>query len=461
MKNLLKDAIRKSSAEYIDARHEKTESMEIVFNKKEIRSVSSSVIDGGHVRALKDGGIAYQSFTDPRRIDEAVGKVESQASAIGRHARVKDGLAEAETVVEDVKSHQKIDPREVPFEEKKRLVEEYIDLVMSVPGVTSTTPRYTEKFTTETFVSSEGTQITQEILLCRVGGVVIAQDGNRVEMNSFSIGYDSDFARLQNRHDYIEHQAKIAADMVKAEFIRAGRHTVVCDPNLGGVFTHEAFGHLSESDDTVNNPSLQREMKIGRILGSEVLNIYDQGNFPEAPGSYTYDHEGVATGKTPLIEKGVLVGRLISRNTAFHLGGKPTGNYRSRDFRINPIVRQSNIFIEQGDTPVEEMLASVDDGYYLFGGKGGQTMGDIFTFGAWYGYKIEKGRIGNMVTEINISGNVFNTLKNITMIGNDFRMTEWGGCGKTRAGMYNMQMIPKSGTGSPTIKIENVVIGGR
>ena len=81
MKNLLKDAIRKSSAEYIDARHEKTESMEIVFNKKEIRSVSSSVIDGGHVRALKDGGIAYQSFTDPRRIDEAVGKVESQASA--------------------------------------------------------------------------------------------------------------------------------------------------------------------------------------------------------------------------------------------------------------------------------------------------------------------------------------------------------------------------------------------
>ena len=89
------------------------------------------------------------------------------------------------------------------------------------------------------------------------------------------------------------------------------------------------------------------------------------------------------------------------------------------------------------------------------------TIADIFTFGAWYGWEIEKGKIGKMVGEINISGNVFTTLGNIVMIGNDFEMNEWGGCGKTRAAMYNMQMLSKSGTGGPHVKIENVVIGGR
>jgi TldD protein len=461
MKQFLRDAIAKSGADYIDARHEKTTSMTMAFSKKDIKSVTSSTIEGGHVRALKNGGIAYQSFTDPSRIAGAVTRVENQAEAIGRYTLIKDGLVDVDPVQADVKADPVIDPREVPFEEKKALVEEYIDLVLSVPGVTSTAPSYTEKFTTETFVNSEGTVVTTEVLLCRIGGVVVAQDGNRVEMNSFSIGYDKDFALLKNRHAYIENQARRAADMLRAEYIKAGQYTVVCDPNLAGVFTHEAFGHLSESDDTVNNPSLQREMRIGRELGLDILNIADSGDIPGAPGSYAYDHEGIASARTPLIEKGVLVGRLVSRNTAFHLGGTPTGNYRSRDFRINPIVRQSNIFIESGETPFEEMIESIDSGFYLLGGKGGQTMGDIFTFGAWYGYKIESGKVTDMVTEINLSGNVFNTLRNITAVGNDFVMSEWGGCGKTRAGMYNMQMIPKSGTGAPHIKIENVVIGGR
>jgi len=119
------------------------------------------------------------------------------------------------------------------------------------------------------------------------------------------------------------------------------------------------------------------------------------------------------------------------------------------------------VFIENGTAPFAQILDSVDKGYYLCGGKGGQTMGDIFTFGAWYGWEIRKGKLGKMVCEINLSGNVFTTLANIVMISNDFEMNEWGGCGKTRAALYDMQMLAKSGTGGPHIKIENVVIGGR
>ena len=108
----------------------------------------------------------------------------------------------------------------------------------------------------------------------------------------------------------------------------------------------------------------------------------------------------------------------------------------------------------------EELLESTNDGLYLCGGKGGQTMGDLFTFGAQYGYEIKNGKQGKMVKDINISGNVFETLANIKKIGNDFGMGEGGGCGKSRAGLFDMQMLDKSGTGGPSVLINNVVIGG-
>jgi TldD protein len=174
-----------------------------------------------------------------------------------------------------------------------------------------------------------------------------------------------------------------------------------------------------------------------------------------------YDDEGVASRKTYLVKKGILAGNLHSRLSAGALGAEPTGNFRAMDYRYLPLVRQSNIYIEPGESSFGEMLGSIDDGLYLCGGKGGQTMGDVFTFGAQYGYKIRNGKKGQMVKDINISGNVFETLKNITMVGNDLKIIEWGGCGKSRAGIFDMQMLDKSGVGGPHIVIENVIIGGK
>ncbi len=461
MKPYLKEALTLSDGKFADLRYERTRSKTIQYEKMNLKGVSSTVIEGGQARALKDGGLAYRSFTDIGKAGAAVRGACRSAGVMGRAGRAKEGLAKAPVVVEDVKATPAIDPREVDEAEKRKLVEEYAKLALSVPGVVSTTITYMERFSDETLVNTEGTEITQEILLCRIGGRIIAKEGERVEMSSFSIGYDQDYRRLLDRHELVEKKARTAAELLKAERIKPGVHTVVCDPDLAGVFTHEAFGHLSESDDMVNNASLREGMKIGLKLGRPILNIVDQGNFPGAPGTYPYDQEGVPTQKTYLIKNGVLTGRLYSRNTAFRLGGEPTGNYRASSYRHAPIVRQTNIFIEAGDSTFQEMVDSIDEGYYLCGGKGGQTMGDIFTFGAWHGWEIRGGELGKMVSEINISGNVLQTLGNIAMIGKDFEMNEWGGCGKTRAALYNMQMLSKSGTGGPHIKIEDVVIGGR
>ena len=421
--------------------------------------VENTTIAGGRVFALKKGGIAASSFTSTAEIEKAVGKAEEAAVQVGRVGK-RHGLAKVPVVRERVAPSPSIDPRTVSFEQKRRLIEDYTARILAAPRIFTTLLTYQELFRRKYFVSSEGSEIIQDNVLCMLYGRILAKDGSNLESAGFSLGFDADYKKLLDRYDVVENKAKIAGDLLKAEPVRGGAYTVVCNSDLSAVFVHEAFGHLSESDDIFYNPSLEEAMAEGKVFGKPVLNIVDQGNLQGAPGSYAFDDEGVATGKTYLIKNGILSGRLYSRVTAYEMGRGATGNCRAVDYRFMPIVRMTNIFIEPGDTAFDEMIRSVDNGLYLCEGKGGQTMGDIFTFGAQYGYEIKSGKIGTMIKGINISGNIYETLKNIDIVGDDLVISEAGGCGKTRIGMYDMQMLDKSGLGSPPVRIGGVIIGG-
>ena len=88
-----------------------------------------------------------------------------------------------------------------------------------------------------------------------------------------------------------------------------------------------------------------------------------------------------------------------------------------------------------------------------FYAMGGQTSGENFTFGAQYGYVVKNGKMGELVRDINISGNLYSTLKNIAAIANDLKLNQVGGCGK---GQSNI----RSCHGAPHTLVNDVVIGG-
>ena len=94
------------------------------------------------------------------------------------------------------------------------------------------------------------------------------------------------------------------------------------------------------------------------------------------------------------------------------------------------------------------------NGLYLLNALGGQTSGENFTFGAEYGFAVKEGKLGEMVRDINMSGNLYHTLEQITGIGNDLILSRVGGCGKG-------QMNLRSCHGGPHVLIQQVVIGGR
>jgi TldD protein len=247
-----------------------------------------------------------------------------------------------------------------------------------------------------------------------------------------------------------------ARALLRAPQPEGGPHTVILNPKMGGLFTHEAFGHLSEADFLHKNPKMLEQMAVGREMGPANLNIIDDGSYPARVGSLAFDDEGTPAGKTYLIEDGRLAGYLHSIETAAHMGARPTGNARAFHRNYPPIVRMTNTYIDNGTMPVDQLFAGVDKGIYACDGGSGETAFEMFTFSASYGYRIEHGQKGDLLRDVVLTGNVFETLKAIDGIGND--LTVWstfGGCGKDDQGPLPV------GFGAPHVRIRDVVIGGK
>jgi TldD protein len=259
---------------------------------------------------------------------------------------------------------------------------------------------------------------------------------------------------VEDQHDRAGEIAKRAAALLSAPPLKGGEYTVVLDPILAGVFAHEAFGHLSESDFVYQNDKLRQVMVLGKRFGGKHLNIVDDPTIPGLRGSYKYDDEGTATGKTYLIREGVLQGRLHSRETAAKMGEKATGNARAINHRFPPIVRMSNTFIEPGGASFQELLGDIKEGIYVRDWYGGTTGLEMFTFSAGEAYMIRQGRVAELLRPVVLTGNVFTTLQNIDATGSDLDMNQGGGCGKG-----SQYPLPVS-NGSPHIRIRHCVIGG-
>lgn len=458
MRSELESLIKKQPFDYVDVRLEDLNLFNIAFAGRDLRKVGRSFMRGGLTRVIDGGGLGTNSVTRPHSVEDSIFKAARASRTLGKGSGEPARLAPAPVETADVKAAMKEDPRAVPVEEKIELIRAYNELALGSPRIATTTFAYEEYSSVKNYCNSEGTSIEQEHVYCKLSGSVFAKDGSNVQSMSFNLGASADFSKIRDRQAEIEKACRIAVELLSAEPVKGGCHRVILDPKVAGIFAHEAFGHLSESDAIMNNERLRREMQIGRRLGPEILNISDQGDFPGAPGTYRYDDEGVRARKSPLVKDGTLVGRLHSRVSAAVFDEPVTGNMRAVDYRFNPIVRMSNIFIENGTTPFEELLEKCGDGVYLIGAKGGQTIGDLFSFGSQYGYLVRNGRLDRLVKDINMTGNLFDALASVMAVGNDFVMNESSGCGKGSVGP--MQMMWASGHGGPHILVDGIVIGG-
>ncbi len=448
----LAEAVKGYSADYIEARLEESQQSHITYRGKELESIGQSTAVGGNVRALVRGGWGFVSFDNlsdlPGRIELAV----KQARLVGKE---ESKLAPVEPIVDIVSTDVDNNPLAIPLAEKKQLLDEYNALIWRTPKLQTSIIAYGDSHKKVIFLSSSGSYIEQERSDIALRLTAVATEGSEVQQVGLSLGSRGDFSSLQGLHRQVEQMAKHAVELLSAPQVKGGEYTVVLDPVLAGVFVHEAFGHLSESDFVYENDRLRQIMVLGKKFGSTELNIVDSAAIPGLRGSYKYDDEGVPATKTYLIREGELVGRLHSRETAAKMKEKPTGNARAINYRYPPIVRMTNTYIEPGSASFEEIIADIKEGVYAKNWFGGTTSMEMFTFSAGEAYMIRHGKLAEALRPVVLTGNVFTTLNNIDAIGDDLKMNQGGGCGKGA-----QAPLPVS-NGSPHIRIRNCLVGGR
>jgi TldD protein len=443
--------LKKHDADYLEARLEESQTSHITYRGRELESIGRATATGGNVRALVRGGWGFVSFN---RLDEPgrVGLAVEQARLAGSG---ESQLAPVAPVVDTVSGEVTENPVAMPLAAKKQLLDEYNEILWGTPQLQTSTIGYADSRKKVIFLSSAGSYIEQERMDVTLRLTAIAAKDGEVQQVGLSLGSRGDFKAIQGLHQQVEVMAKNAVALLSAPQVKGGEYTVVLDPILAGVFVHEAFGHLSESDFVYENERLRQIMTLGKQFGGDQLNVVDSAALPGLRGSYKYDDEGVAAVKTYLIREGKLVGRLHSRETAARMQEAPTGNARAINYRYPPIVRMTNTYIEPGSVSFEDMIADIDEGIYAKNWYGGMTSMEMFTFSAGEAYMIRHGKIAEALRPVMLTGNVFETLKNIDAIGNDLDMNQGGGCGKG-----GQVPLPVS-NGSPHIRISKCLVGGR
>ena len=443
----------KNNVDYLEIRVEQSEATSLSFRGPQLDGVDRGFALSGGIRACDRGGWSFVTFNGLEELNSRVEEAISQAKLVGQETTQ---LAPTEPIEDKVIVKLARDPRGVSLADKRELLEAYNQLLLDYdPRIQTSMSSISDRFATQYFVNSVGSCIIQERLDVSGRFGAIARDESGIVRQGFETVHSrNDFNALVGIEDRVLGAATRAVKQLEATSVQGGQYTVILDPYLAGVFIHEAFGHLSEADFVYENPRMQDLLTLGKPLGIEQLNVIDDATLENLPGSIKYDDEGVPGQRKYLIKDGILTQRLHSRETAGKMQEKPTGNARAIRANYPPIVRMTNTAIEPGDTSFEEMLGGISEGVYAVRMLGGQTNGEMFTFAAAEGYMIRDGKIAEPVSDVTLSGNVFQTLKDIEAIGNDTLYVN-GGCGK------GGQMPLPVSVGGPHLRIKNVVVGGR
>ncbi len=307
-------------------------------------------------------------------------------------------------------------------------------------------------------VTSSGVVVGDVQPLLRLNVTCIAEENGVRQQGTAGGGGRVEFSFLTDGDHYLKF-VRTAADQalrnLHAVDAPAGNMTVVLGPGWPGVLLHEAVGHGLEGDFNRKKTSAFSG-RIGERVASELCTVVDDGTLPNRRGSLNCDDEGTPTGRTVLIEKGILRGYLQDRLNARLMGVAPTGNGRRESFAHMPMPRMTNTFMLAGESTPEEIVRSVPKGLYAASFGGGQV--DItsgkFVFSATEAYLIEDGKITRPVKGATLIGNGPEALTRVSLVGNDLALDEGiGTCGK------DGQSVPV-GVGLPTIKIDGMTVGG-
>jgi TldD protein len=349
-----------------------------------------------------------------------------------------------------------VPPRGVPMERKVEVLRRADGAARGFDArVSQVTAFYRDADQQVLVADSDGTWAAETRQYTTLFVTAVARQGEDIrtgsEARSETRGFE--FFEVHLPEDVGIEAARLAVQQLTARPAPAGTFTVVLSARAGGTMVHEACGHGLEADFIEKSLSAYAG-RLGQQVASPLVTVVDDGTLPHLRGSSCIDDEGTPTTRAVLIERGVLKGFLHSRKTARAMGATPTGHGRRESYGHLPLPRMRNTIILPGDTPPNEILASVKEGIFVCRMGGGEV--DVatgnFVFNCPEAYMIRDGRVAEPIRDATLIGNGPEVLSAIDRVGSDLGYGV-GTCGKEGQG------VPVADA-QPTLRIPRLTVGG-
>jgi TldD protein len=458
MKDLTRRALDKASelgASYADMRVVGREEETIHVKNGKVENLGAITDRGFGVRCIVDGcwGFASSSLVEPKEVDRVVDLAVQIAKASGRTKREDVVLADEDTHEGVFASQVKSDPFEVPLQDKISLLMDADKIMRAEPNIKVSEAEMLSFRQRSVFASSEGSYIDETKTESGAGITATAVDGEELQRRSHPQSFGGDYATAG--YEYVEscklvenaeRVAKEANELLKAEQCPSDERTLILGKSMLALQVHESCGHPIELDRVFGTEasyagtSFLTTDKLGKFrYGSDKVNIVADATAPGGLGSFFFDDEGVKAQKVPIVDKGMFVGYLTSRETAPKIGWDRSGGaMRADGWSRIPLIRMTNINLLPGDSSFDEMVAETKNGIYV-DGIASWSIDDKrlnFQFGCEYAREVKDGSLGKVYKSPTYTGITYEFWGSCDLIAGKKEWHLWGvpNCGKGEPG---------------------------
>ena len=427
-------------AKYVESRYQSRTTNEVNFSNGELEIIRTVQNSGCGIRVLVDGCWGFSSTNDLAKnvLRESVSEAISAAKSLAENKKNKvAGLARSKIVKGLFKTKVKGDLANIDIEQKVKIAKETeIQARKYSETIKSSSCIYHEILDHKIIVNSDGTEVEIYDSKPEFNVISVARTGSESVTASEGIGITGGWEDLFSKGDpneYAHLASAKALKLLKAKHVTGEKTTVILDPGMVGLISHEAIGHMVEADFVLSGSAVKD--KIGQKIASELVTLVDSGQSniaANAAGTIAIDDEGIMAGRTVIIKHGILKSFLHNRETALIFHTRPTGNARAFEYSDEPLIRMRNTFIEPRNDKLDDIIKETKYGYLVKGPRNGQADANgEFMFGSQEVYLIEKGEIKELMRGTSISGSAFDVLQSVDMVGNDFKYDVGTGyCGK-------------------------------
>jgi TldD protein len=466
------DAAVQQGSSYADVRVVRKTDESIAIKTGAVEAVSAGESEGFGVRVIVDGawGFASSNELSPQAAEQvALQAVRiARASAMVRRSPVV--LDDRPPATGSYTTPVEIDPFALPMERKiDELLAADDAMRATEKGLAFTETRYDALREWKTFAASDGSYTEQEITHVVAGIEADAVDGDELQRRNYPDSGQAAGWEWIRGLDLVGNAPRIASEAVallSAPQCPPGRTTVVLDPSQLYLQVHESCGHPTELDRVFGyeasyaGTSFLTTDKLGEFrYGSELVDIVADATAPGGMGTFGWDDEGVAAQHVPIVQGGILMGYLSSRETAPRIGRQSGGAMRADGWNRIPLIRMTNInLLPRPGMSLSEIIADTDDGLYLSTNRS-WSIDDRrlnFQFATEIGWEINGGKLGRMVRNPTYTGITYEFWRSCDAVADasTYRMFGTPNCGKGEPGQ-----VGHVGHGASGARFRDVQVG--